>query len=45
MFVYDRSCSVPPTVPVHFYELGGEGTLFANKQRCRNAVSLRPKEL
>jgi len=24
---------VPPTVPVHFYELGGAGTLFVNDQR------------
>ena len=23
LVVYNRSCSVPPTVPVHFYELGG----------------------
>jgi len=40
-----RSCSVPPTVPVHVYELGAAGTLFANNQRCRNAVPLRPKAL
>ena len=30
---------------VHFYQLGGTGTLFANNQRCRNAVLLRPKAL
>ena len=33
LVVYNRFCSVPPTVPVHFYELGGTGTLFANNQR------------
>ena len=26
------NCSVPPTVPVHCYELGGTGTLIANYQ-------------
>jgi len=31
--VYNRSCSVPPTVPVHLYELRGAGTLSANNQR------------
>ena len=31
--VYNRSCSVPPTVPVHLYELRGAGTLSANDQR------------
>jgi len=41
--VYNRSCSVPPAVPVQFYELGGAGTLFANNHRCRKAVPLRPK--
>ena len=43
--VYNRSCSVRPTVPVHFCELGDAGTLFADNHRCRNAVSLRPKAL
>ena len=43
--VYNRSCSVPPTVPVHLYELVGAGTLFANNQRCRYVVALRPKAL
>ena len=33
------------TVPVHFYELGGAGTLFANNQVYRNAVPLPPKAL
>ena len=32
-----------PTIPVYFYELGAAGTLFANKQRFRNAVPWRPK--
>jgi len=41
--IYSRSCSVPPTVPVHVYELGGAGTLFASNQRFRNAAPLRPK--
>jgi len=45
LVVCNRSCSVPPTVPVHFYELGGAGTLFANNQRRRNAVPLRPEAL
>jgi len=43
--IYNRSCSVAPTVPVQLYELGGTGTLFANNQRRRNAVPLRPKPL
>ena len=30
---------------MHFYELRGAGTLFANNQRFRNAVPLRPKAL
>jgi len=33
------------TVPVHFYELRGAGTLFVNNQRCRDAAPLRPKAL
>jgi len=47
LVVYNLFCSVPSTVPVHFYELGGTGTLFANRpnQRRRNAVSLRPDAL
>jgi len=43
LVVYSRSCSVPPTVPVHFCELGGAGTLFASNQRHRIAVPLHPK--
>ena len=30
--IYNRSRIVPPTVPVHLYELGDAGTLFANNQ-------------
>ena len=45
LVVYNRSCSVPPIVPVHFDDLGGAGTLSANNQRCMNAVPLRPKAL
>jgi len=30
---------------VDFYELGGAGMLFANNQRCRNAITLRAKAL
>jgi len=30
---------------VHFDELGGAGMLFANNQRCGNAVPLHPKAL
>jgi len=45
LVVYNRSCSVPPTVPVHLYELGDAETLFANNQSYRNAVQLRPKAL
>ena len=43
LVVYNRSCSVASTVPVHFYELGDAGTQFANNQRYRNAVPSRPK--
>ena len=32
LVVYNRSCSVPLTVPVHLYELGGAGTLSANNK-------------
>ena len=28
--------SVPPAAPVHFYELGGAGTLFAKKSEVQN---------
>jgi len=45
MLVYNCSGSVPPTVPVHLYELGSAGTPFAINRRFRNAVSLRPKAL
>jgi len=45
LVVYSRSCSVPPNVPVHFYETGGTGTLVASSQRCRDAGPLRPKAL
>ena len=41
LVVYDRSCTVLPAVRV----LGGTGTLFANNQRCRNAVPSRPNAL
>ena len=37
--------SLPPADLVHFYELGGAGMLFANNQRCRNAITLRAKAL
>jgi len=30
-YAYSRSCGVPPTVPVHLYELGGTGTLKGKK--------------
>jgi len=30
--------TVPVAFRLHCYELGGAGTLFANNQRCRNAV-------
>jgi len=47
LVVYNRSCSVPlrPTVHVHFCELGGAGTLFANNRKYRNAVPSLPKTL
>ena len=45
LVVYNRSCSVPPTVSAHFYELGDAGMLFANNQRCRNAVPLCHKTI
>jgi len=34
LVVYNCSCSILPTVPVHFYILGDAGTLFSNNLRC-----------